>query len=315
MNFIEDDIDFEHIDWKQFEELCYDLLLKFHYHTLSWRKGGPDKGRDIEAYRYVTDTIAALYIEKWFIECKNHQQGLPIEEVIEKISWAEMEKADHFLLITSSYLTLQTRDWLELARKNKHFTIHVIEGKELKKKLLLFPDILIRYFADDYTKLIRNMVQQWLYHDILPEPKALYQIYHNAKFDRLDENQLGFLWYAFNRGQEAIDDYCDVEGLPAIEYDRMIPFDFIIPYLKAACNRDYPVMKISEDEKFFNLTNGLGVMYMPCDDDGFSFASVHFQQSNGERIQVVLIKENKRLEVRIGVGYKNPIQKVYNDTK
>src|ERR1700744_1837673 len=104
MVFTDHDIDFKKLNWKQFEELCYDLLVKFQYHSLAWRQGGADKGRDIEAKRYVTETVIDPFLEKWFVECKCYTHGLPVEEVIEKVSWAEMEKADHFLLIVSSYL-------------------------------------------------------------------------------------------------------------------------------------------------------------------------------------------------------------------
>lgn len=49
MNFKESDIKFDRLDWKQFEELCYDLLHKYQFHSLRWRQGGGDKDRDIEA--------------------------------------------------------------------------------------------------------------------------------------------------------------------------------------------------------------------------------------------------------------------------
>jgi hypothetical protein len=312
MNFNEEDINFSYIDWVQFEEVCYDLLVKFHFHSMSWRRGGADKGRDIEAMRYVTDTISVPYQEKWFIECKRHTNGLPIEEIIEKISWAEMERADHFLLITSSYLTQQTRDWLLLAEKNKYFKIHEIEEKELKKKLLLFPDIVVKYFANSQTKLVRNMMLQWLYHDILPEPKALYNLHKNINLEQLDYQELAFLWYAYVKGQEMLEDYWEQEGLEPIAYDIMVPFDFLIPHLKAAKNSDYPVIKISEREKF-EIRNGLGLMVLDPGDDEFGFSSVHYQLKGGERVQVLLVRENKRLEVRIGVGYKSDIEKMYKE--
>ena len=51
MIFREDDINFDRLYWKQFEELCYDLLVKFHFYSMAWRQGGSDNGRDIEAKR------------------------------------------------------------------------------------------------------------------------------------------------------------------------------------------------------------------------------------------------------------------------
>lgn len=113
MIFRDDDIDFDNLPWPRFEELCYELLLKFGFHTLSWRKGGADQGRDIEAKRYVTDTVVSPYLEKWFIECKRHHKGVALDQVMEKVAWAQAERADHFLLIVSNYITTDTKNWLE----------------------------------------------------------------------------------------------------------------------------------------------------------------------------------------------------------
>jgi hypothetical protein len=194
----------------------------------------------------------------------------------------------------------------------KYFKIHVIEEKELKKKLLLFPDIVVKYFANSQTKLVRNMMLQWLYHDILPEPKALYNLHKNINLEQLDYQELAFLWYAYVKGQEMLEDYWEQEGLEPIAYDIMVPFDFLIPHLKAAKNSDYPVIKISEREKF-EIRNGLGLMVLDPGDDEFGFSSVHYQLKGGERVQVLLVRENKRLEVRIGVGYKSDIEKMYKE--
>ncbi|MBT2589189.1 hypothetical protein J7E50_03105 [Pedobacter sp. ISL-68] len=62
MIFHEDDINFERLDWKQFEEMCYDLLVKFQFHSMAWRQGGSDNGRDIEGRRYITDSIVSLKV-------------------------------------------------------------------------------------------------------------------------------------------------------------------------------------------------------------------------------------------------------------
>ena len=40
MVFMEGDIDFTRLDWKQFDELCFDLLIKYQFHSIMWRKGG-----------------------------------------------------------------------------------------------------------------------------------------------------------------------------------------------------------------------------------------------------------------------------------
>ncbi|WP_413671077.1 restriction endonuclease [Mucilaginibacter sp. Mucisp86] len=303
MIFHEDDINFERLDWKQFEELCYDLLVKFQFHSMAWRQGGSDNGRDIEAKRYITDSIVSPYQEKWFVECKRHSNGLALDQVVEKINWTRVEKADHFLLIVSSYVTTQTREWLEKARQTEFFTIHIIEGKFLKQQLLLFPDIIIKYFADDHVRLVRSLLMQWVSHDILPTPKALYDLHKNLDFGQLDYQELGFMWHAYVHSEEAIQQYCSDQGLEPIVWDGIVPFDFLIPYLKLAQNWEYPVMKEFETAKF-GMINGLGQQWMEPQGDDFSFSNIHYQLLDKERVQVCLIKENKILEVRIGVGFR-----------
>jgi hypothetical protein len=297
MVFREEDIDFDRLDFKQFEELCYDLLVRFRFHSMSWRQGGADHGRDIEAHRHVTDTLASPYSEKWFVECKRHSNGLALDQITDKISWARVERADHFLLIVSSYLTTATRDWLEKAQNSEHFRIHLIEGKLLKQQILLFPDLFVHYFADDHVRLVRSLLMNWVSHHILPGPKALYDLYHHLNFAQLNGQELGFLWHAYAQNEDSLEEYSDENGLNPITWDGNIPFDFLIPYLKKAQNWDYPVLKESDSARF-GLINGLGLAWMDPQKTDFAYASVHYEQSNGERIQVCLIKENRILDCR-----------------
>lgn len=303
MIFQEEDIDFDRLDFKQFEELCYDLLVRFRFHSMAWRQGGADHGRDIEAKRFVTDTLVSPYVERWFVECKRHSNGLALDQVVEKISWARVERADHFLLIVSSYLTTATRDWLEKARDTEAFTIHVIEGKFLKQQLLLFPDLVVQYFADDHVRLVRSLLLNWVSHHILPSPKALYDLYHQLDFDKLNAQELGFLWHAYVQNEEALEEYCDDNDFKLINGDSDVPFDFLIPYLKKAQNWEYPVMTEADNARF-GIGNPLGQATMDPQGGDVAFASVHYQLPDDERVQVFLIKERRILEVRIGVGYK-----------
>ncbi|MCQ6957610.1 hypothetical protein NPE20_06570 [Mucilaginibacter sp. JC4] len=48
MAYQEEDIDFDRLDWKQFEELCYDLLVRFRFHTMAWSQGRADHSRDMK---------------------------------------------------------------------------------------------------------------------------------------------------------------------------------------------------------------------------------------------------------------------------
>lgn len=64
MNFQQTDIDFEKIDWLQFEKLRYDLLTMYQFYGLICQQGSADNGRNIEAiYRVINHCIGA-YPEK-----------------------------------------------------------------------------------------------------------------------------------------------------------------------------------------------------------------------------------------------------------
>jgi hypothetical protein len=42
MKYTKDDIQFKQISPRGFENLCYDLLVKYNFHNLIWREGGAD---------------------------------------------------------------------------------------------------------------------------------------------------------------------------------------------------------------------------------------------------------------------------------
>jgi len=82
-----DAVDFTKLTGRQLEELCYDLLLKYGFDSLKWRQGGGDRGLDIEAQRTFNDHFVDPYSETWFVECKNQQGGLGVEDISEKFAW------------------------------------------------------------------------------------------------------------------------------------------------------------------------------------------------------------------------------------
>ncbi|AMR29950.1 hypothetical protein A0256_00225 [Mucilaginibacter sp. PAMC 26640] len=63
-------------------------------------------------------------------------------------------------------------------------------------------------------------------------------------------------------------------------------------------------MKAAETERF-GMINGLGQAWMDPQSSDFAYAHIQYELSGGERIQVLLVKENKILEVRIASGYKS----------
>lgn len=136
MKYKIEDINFESITPHEFENLCYDLLVKYNFHALIWREGGADNGRDIEG-SFSFSTMLRTKETKWFIECKHYKNnGVPPNELNSKIAWADAEQPDFLVFIVSSYLTNGARTWLEKMIPQKQYDISIIEGEDLKHRLV-----------------------------------------------------------------------------------------------------------------------------------------------------------------------------------
>jgi hypothetical protein len=219
----EKDIDFSKIDWKLFEELCFDLLLKYHFHSLVWRQGGHDKGRDIEGYFTVTNPIIGNFQEKWFVECKHHKGGLKVTDISDKIEWALAENANHFLLMTNSHLTQATREWLEKKGENLRFRVHEMDGKSLKARLLAFPDLMIKYFFSDGGMVISEMLKLWVLYDILPDAKSFYSTMKNVDPGKLKMEHLIFLLYCRHSLNDELERYCEDQEQEELNDKLVLP--------------------------------------------------------------------------------------------
>ena len=142
MYYTEEDIDFTILDGSRFEELCYDLLVRTGFYSAKWKQGGSDNGRDIECYFTVSNPLLGFYNDRWFVECKNHANAINVTDLSTKLAWANAEKPNHLLIITSSYLSKSTFEWLGKMKENAYYRIHVIEGKRLKEILLGYEDLI-----------------------------------------------------------------------------------------------------------------------------------------------------------------------------
>jgi len=209
MIFSDQDIDFLKLTDRQFEELCFDLLLKLGYEGLVWRQGGADSGRDIEGKLTITSSLVGLYEEKWFFECKRYEKGISPEIINSKIAWADAEKPKHFVVFVSSYLSNNTREWLNKISHDKHYIIHPIEGKHLKDILLKFPDLISKYFGNRFSKLLIDAQRNWLIHDLLPDLNTISLLLKNIDDGKLSIDDLAFLWCSANIRTNEIDEWPD----------------------------------------------------------------------------------------------------------
>lgn len=144
-------INLNDINEVQFEELCYDLLIKLGFININWRKGTgkttsiADSGRDIEASLMITDIDNTIYEEKWYIECKHCVNGVSVDKIANAVAWASSEKIDKLLIITSNFLSNSCKQYISGIQENSVFKIKVWENKELESLLNNYIDLLYKY--------------------------------------------------------------------------------------------------------------------------------------------------------------------------
>ncbi|WP_321288276.1 restriction endonuclease [uncultured Sunxiuqinia sp.] len=200
MTYSTDDIDFSKISPNEFERLCFELLLKYGFSQIIWRQGGADNGRDIEGYFDFNNPIANQRT-KWFFECKHYTSGgVPPEHLNSKMAWADAEQPSYLVIFVSSYITTAARTWLESIKLTKQYKIIVIEGEELKGRLVQFPDLIERFFAADrFERLFLEIKNHWLRHRIEPSYELIKEISNNIDTSKLDIDDIGFLLMSFHK--------------------------------------------------------------------------------------------------------------------
>ncbi len=212
MNYTTNDIDFAQISHSEFERLCYELLLKYGYTELIWRQGGADNGRDIEG-KIIFGTQLLQHQTKWFFECKHYTAGVPPEQLNAKIAWADSEQPGYLVIFVSSYITNNARGWLENIQIQKAYQIIVIEGEDLKNRLIAFPKLVEQFFsAERYSKLFIDIKRHWESYKIDPSFEVLKEVVTNIDAQKLTLNELGFLFVSFYKNYRHFEDRNDYYG-------------------------------------------------------------------------------------------------------
>lgn len=219
-----------------------------------------------------------------------------MEDLSTKIEWAKAECPDHFLLMTSSYLAPTTRAWLTKIREQVQFHVHVLEGKELRQRVVKHPDIIARYFLDDQQTLIKDIKRQWVYHTILPDAASFHKIFRNLNVSKMSGEDLAFMLMMRSQLDEKLNELCETEDLEALNDNSLLL------ELRRHKNHFYPLLSDSElksyhltslDEEFTCTTTVEGT-------DIFIFRT--YQLINHDQHLNVLVKrEDRCLDVRISL--------------
>jgi Restriction endonuclease len=142
-----------HLDETQFEEFCYDLLVSMGAVNTKWRKGTglssspADRGRDIECEFEHRDIDGTVTLQKWFVECKHYEKGVPPDKIQGALTWAMSERPHKLLIVASNFLSNPTKDFIENYKRNNAppFEIKVWERPELERLTVAKSKLLRKY--------------------------------------------------------------------------------------------------------------------------------------------------------------------------
>lgn len=154
------------IDWKTiapavFEKLCAAVLANVGYKNIQWYgEAGSDKGRDILAERIDSPVPGVERREKWMIQCKRYTQSTLSKKEVKDLMDAALEhEIDGLLIIVTSKVSANLRDWLSAAQEKYPFRAFIWEEIDFRRQ--------VRAHAAELLDLIPELTSDrdplWLY--------------------------------------------------------------------------------------------------------------------------------------------------------
>lgn len=142
------EINFEHFNYRQFEELVYDLLKEYRFKNIQREFRNDFSTFDFLAEYINTTPFGTKYIEKWIIETKFYSHSrIDINLVNQLRSYLTHNKEfSKSILITNSNLTSVVEEYIEDLKKDFNYEIIVIDGAQLKKLIARRKRLLKKYF-------------------------------------------------------------------------------------------------------------------------------------------------------------------------
>jgi hypothetical protein len=131
-----------------FERLARDLLEKLGFESIHSQSRQKDWGADFVAeYRY-KDPFGAETKDFYVIETKLYRDSrADLRALNQLVNYAKRDpKINKALLITNSRPTSVALDWVKEIQKTTTVSVRVIDGTELKRLLLQYPDLVSQYF-------------------------------------------------------------------------------------------------------------------------------------------------------------------------
>ena len=222
---ISNHLHFEDLDWRQFEQLTYEIL----YREKEWKKLDPIglKGND--------NGVDILGIDKegttWYVQCKNYKAFAKsdTEEVIDAIvTNQEITKDSVLLIVVACEVSSDTREHVEsYSKKNGFKDYDIWTGLRIKTMLFgKYKDLLSRYL-DIETENNRNKER------VLQSSKMKGEVQKKllCKIEWTPETRMDIIKHPFKQFRYAkvvlrsVDDIDDPYGENASFY-KICPYDF-----------------------------------------------------------------------------------------
>jgi Restriction endonuclease len=197
-------VTFDHLTDGEFEELVYDLLRELGFVNLSWRRGtgkqgaSADQGRDIVATLMRRDPDGTEHPERWFVQCKRYERGVPPEALQAALAWSIADRPAVLAFAVSNFLSNPSKSFLEgfLTNNRPPFKIRLWERKDLEQMLAGRLRLASRFRL---------------------EPGAPYAGAHKAHLEYLFSNPLNTLPYLFEQ----------FDTLEATDRDEILDYAYI----------------------------------------------------------------------------------------
>lgn len=172
----------------------------------------------------------------------------------------------------------------------------------MKKLILQFSDIVIKYFKSESEKLLIDTIRSWTYHNVLPNRRALSILINDLDYTKLTPYELSFLCITCAISTDGLDTTSLLEGLE----ER---FDSIVSYLISQDNHETAIFttlnvvqgsevgfgSLTENEIYTNYLKAI----LTIDYDGKMIPAnlLVIYNDLGEGVEVILFRgqENKTI--------------------
>lgn len=148
-------IDFSFFTQYDFVKLVADLLTKLHFRKIEVEQGVADRHIDLTAEYTQKDPFGVRKKEVWIVETKFYRsERASLKSLREMMGSLVIFPNAKLLLITNGLLTSYVQKWLRDFQWTGGRYIRVIEGPELRRLLLRFPDLVDLYFPATSQRII-----------------------------------------------------------------------------------------------------------------------------------------------------------------